>query len=350
MAKIIIHYFTGTGNTAHSVKLITEQLQKENHEVSVWQVKKGVVPPDKSFDFHIIAFPVLSWSAPSIMKQYLRKLPHVNGTKTAILAINGAIFSKGKLINGYSGQALEQVECILKRKKYDVFLTSNASFPDNWTQMTPPPSTDECNTIISIGEADVQTFITNFLAEKKELYRCGFGNVVWSYIVALLFGTIGRRMLGKFYIADEHCTGCGLCVKTCPVNCIKLSEQKPYWASNCEDCNRCINICPEKAIQVSLPILIVQLISNLAFTIWGIWAVLKYTPTFIQVNSALLIPIEIILIIGVIAFFLWVACVPVDGIIQLLLKNKSIRRFCSKSHTQQFGRYMAPDFKPLKHD
>ena len=81
MSKVIIHYFTGTGNTAHSVKLISEQLQAAGHEVKIRPVKKGVLPPGEVFDYHIIAFPVLSWSAPVMMKHYLRKKPQGNGVK-----------------------------------------------------------------------------------------------------------------------------------------------------------------------------------------------------------------------------------------------------------------------------
>jgi hypothetical protein len=107
----------------------SEKLAYVGHEVKTWQVKKDVLPPEEVFDYHIIAFPVLSWSAPVIMKRYVRRMPRSKGTRMAILAVNGAIFMNGKLERGYTGQALEQVENILKRKKYDVFLTGNSSFP-----------------------------------------------------------------------------------------------------------------------------------------------------------------------------------------------------------------------------
>ena len=113
MTKTIIHYFTDTGNTAHSVKIIAEQLHNEGHEVKICQVKKDVLPPKEVFDYHIIAFPVLSWAAPDMMKQYIRKMPVLPGAKTAILAVNGAIIRKGKLVKGFTGQALEETSARL---------------------------------------------------------------------------------------------------------------------------------------------------------------------------------------------------------------------------------------------
>jgi NAD-dependent dihydropyrimidine dehydrogenase PreA subunit/flavodoxin len=348
MSKVIIHYFTGTGNTAHSVKLISEQLQAVGYEVKNWQVKKDVLPPDEVSDYHIFAFPVLSWAAPVIMKQYLLKMPSVKGAKTAILAINGAIFNNGKLVKGYTGQALEQVENILKRKNYDVFLTGNASFPDNWTQVTNPCSVQDTEAIFPLGEAEVRVFIKNFLTGKRELYRCGFFNRLWSYLIAGLFGLIGRRFLGKFYIADEHCTGCSVCAKNCPVGTIKMNHKKPYWGNNCEDCNRCINICPEQAIQVSVPLFILQIIVNLGLTIWAIWAILVYIPEWIQTNRIFLIGTEIVLIIIATLLIFWATIVPIDAFFRMLLRNPKVRRFFSFSYTFKYRRYKAPGFNPLK--
>jgi NAD-dependent dihydropyrimidine dehydrogenase PreA subunit/flavodoxin len=348
MSKVIIHYFTGTGNTAHSVKLMSERLQAAGYEVKSWQVKKGVLPPDDVPDYHIFTFPVLSWAAPVIMKRYLRQMPCVKGTRTAVLAINGAVFYNGKLVKGYTGQALEQVENILKRKEYDVFLTGNASFPDNWTQVTNPCSVKDTEIIFPLGEAEVRLFTENFLAGKRELYRCGIFNRFWSYLTAGLFGFIGRRVLGKFYIADEHCTGCSICAKNCPVGTIKMNHKMPYWGNNCEDCNRCINICPEKAIQVSVPLFILQTIINLVLTIWTIWAILVYMPEWIQIDKIFLISTEIILIIIATLLMLWVSFVPIDAFFRMLLRSHKVRRFFSISYTTKFRRYTAPGFNRFK--
>jgi NAD-dependent dihydropyrimidine dehydrogenase PreA subunit/flavodoxin len=349
MSKVIIHYFTGTGNTAHSVKLISDRLKTTGHEVKIWKVKKNVLPPDEVFDYQIIAFPVLSWAAPVMMKRYVQRMSISKGAKTAILAVNGAIFYNNKLVKGYTGQALEELENILKRKKYDVFLTGNASFPDNWTQVTNPCSKEDTDIIIPLGDIEVRLFTEDFIAGKRKLYRCGLFNKVWTNLTAGLFGSIGRRILGKFYIADEHCTGCAICAKSCPAGTIKMWRKKPYWTTSCEDCNRCINICPEKAIQVSVPYFILQSIINGGLTIWAIIAVLRYTPVWFHADKTFLTGLEIILITGVTIFLLWLCIVPVDAIFRLFLQNKGIRRFFGSSYTKKFRRYAAPDFEPLKY-
>ncbi|HEX2935267.1 MAG TPA: EFR1 family ferrodoxin [Bacteroidales bacterium] len=348
MSNIFIHYFTGTGNTAHAVKIIGEQLQSAGHHINVIKVRKGITPSHDKADYHIVAFPVLSWAAPTLMKHYLSKMPVSNGTKVAVLAVSGSIFSNGKIVKGYAGQALEEVESLLKRRKYDVFLTGNASFPDNWTQVTNPCTKEESESIFHLAEAEVEVFIQKFIAGKRELYRCGFFNLLWSKATALLFGLIGRRALGKFFIADEHCTGCTLCAKACPVQTIHMDDKKPHWDTRCEDCNRCINICPENAIQVSMPMFILQMTIHVFVTIWVIHQILRYIPEWVQLEEFLTIGIEVVLIVVAYIILLWISFVPLDWILRQFLQFRSVRRFFSLSYTQSYRRYKAPGFNPLK--
>lgn len=348
MPTTLIHYFTGTGNTAHAVKIIAETLKAAGHAVSVVQVHSGVVPPVGSFDYHIVAFPVLSWAPPTMMSRYLKSLPPMKGVKAAILAINGALLSNGKLVAGYTGQALEEAERILRRKKMDVFLTGNASFPDNWTQMTNPCDEEGLKVIIPQGEEQVKAFASKFLAEDRELYRCGALNTAWSWLVARGFGKIGRRVLGSLYIADEHCTGCSICAKTCPADTIVMENKLPRWKTRCEDCNRCINICPEKAIQVSLPLMVIQISLNLMMTVWFINGFLNYSSLIIVDLPWLKVLVDIPLVILAMFLSSWITLVPLEFAFRWLMRIPSIRRYFTKSFTKSFRRYAAPGFKPWK--
>ncbi|HPS12269.1 MAG TPA: EFR1 family ferrodoxin [Prolixibacteraceae bacterium] len=348
MKTFIIHYFSGTGNTAHAVKMVTDRLREQDFEVKLIPINKNVKPPETTPDFHLIAFPVLSWAAPVLVKKYLSEMKTKAKTPVAILAINGAIISGGKMEKGYTGQALEEVETMLKRRGFDVFLTGNASFPDNWTQFTNPCAPDAIRAIFQEGELEVRSFTEKFLSGEKELYRCGLRNIIWSGIIAYLFDYVGRRVLGKFYIADQNCTGCGICVKSCPVGAIKMGKWKPWWRTTCEDCNRCINICPEKAIQVSLPLFIFQIAINLGLTIGAITAILDFFPRMIGDKMAL-ISLEVLAITVAVISLIWVTLVPLDAFFRLLMKLPGVRRFMCRSFTSGFRRYTAPGFNPLVH-
>jgi ferredoxin len=48
----------------------------------------------------------------------------------------------------------------------------------------------------------------------------------------------------------ESCTGCGLCVKRCPMKNLTIKNGKAAAHGNCTECYRCINLCPERAVGI----------------------------------------------------------------------------------------------------
>lgn len=51
-------------------------------------------------------------------------------------------------------------------------------------------------------------------------------------------------------VDKEKCTGCSLCVEACPVNAIKIENDKAVINDECVECGACINECPNEAISL----------------------------------------------------------------------------------------------------
>ena len=49
-------------------------------------------------------------------------------------------------------------------------------------------------------------------------------------------------------INKEKCDGCGVCMKACPMDAIKIVGGKAKANGDCTGCGCCIGDCPEKAI------------------------------------------------------------------------------------------------------
>lgn len=52
----------------------------------------------------------------------------------------------------------------------------------------------------------------------------------------------------RSFEVNEHCNGCGICLKVCPVANIILADEKPRWLHSCENCFACYKWCPQEAI------------------------------------------------------------------------------------------------------
>ncbi len=349
MKKTIIHYFTATGNTLHAVNIIKDRLLKKGYKVKLQKSEKKIIPDNEKYDFHIFAFSIFGFSASHLMKKYIKKMPKGNGEKVALLAVCGGLFHKNKIIPGWPGQALEQVESILKRKNYDVFLSDFISYPENWTQVVNPPDKKGCEIIMNDAKKTLEEFINKFLKNQKKLYRCGMFLRIVSSVLSFFFVSFARRILGKCYISDENCNSCGLCIKTCPSGTIVMFNKKPRWKSTCEGCNRCINICPEKAIQFSLVYLIINYIMHIGLLIFIILGFIYFIKKFILIGNILfLLGLEISAIILISSFFVWFQLILFDAFILLLEQIPVVRKFFLLGFTKKFRRYLAPGFNPNK--
>ena len=51
-------------------------------------------------------------------------------------------------------------------------------------------------------------------------------------------------------VNKKKCTGCGVCIEVCPVNAIKLQEDKAIISDECVECGACVNECPNEVISL----------------------------------------------------------------------------------------------------
>ena len=329
--QAVIHWFSGTGNTARAVGILAARLEAAGWEVARPAIAGRAEPPPGIPELTVVAFPIWAWAAPHFVLAYVRRLPKAHGACAAVLATCGA----------FGAQGVGEMERALRRRGYPVVASGEAVYPDNFLLAVNPATGDERTDALAEGDQAVNLFINKFISGRPEIFRCGFIHKVWSWPIARLFRICGRRFLGKFFAADDRCTACGRCAAECPVGAIRMAGDpaRPRWGVDCAGCYRCIQLCPARAIQVSVPRLTLHLGLNLALAagwvgVLGWWpgpwprVVLAATAAYAGLTALQL--------------------TALDRLLQGLEARPALRRFFAASYTKSFGRYRAAGFRPEK--
>jgi ferredoxin len=345
--RIVGFYFTGTGNTQDAARAAGNRLSAAGNTVTLRNIEDSdprSFDPD-SADLFILFFPVYSWDVPPVVRSFIRALPRSAGKRAAgdktnrRKALRGAVLA----VDGGGGLSAANIAGkLLRRRGIDVFLAARASYTENWTMFSNPPEPQESNTINGAGRRMAEDFAERIIEERGgwiEDHRTA-GAILG--VVGFLFRAAGRRFLSQAFAADSDCTGCGLCVRTCPAHAIRMSgkePKRPVWRLSCQSCNRCINICPERAINTSVRRLIILLIGTI-----GIYAAL--IPPAVRLARSLISGADWIIVLVLILAGNLIGLIVLPPLMELLGRIPGCSRFLEKSINKGYRRYVMEGFKP----
>ena len=114
MGTASITFFSGTGNTRHACRTLAAGLEREGWRVRLREIappkpvaaesgsgnagpSESAAPPDAPPDLAVFAFPVFSFGVPHLVRSFVRRLPAVDGTPAAVLAVYGDVFTRASV-------------------------------------------------------------------------------------------------------------------------------------------------------------------------------------------------------------------------------------------------------------
>jgi ferredoxin len=239
--RVELHYLTGTGNTFRVAEWVADCARTRGREVRLLRIgplNAGDPAGAPVGGLIGVLFPTHGFTAPWGVIKHVVRLPRLGGRRAVVLASRGGSGWVGLRLPGFEGTGSWLIALLLAIKGARVVGVTGVDMPVNWTAVHPGLRPANVDDIVGRASARVRAFADAVLD----------GRTVYRGWVSLLFGLL--------FLADERCTSCGICAKTCPFGAIRMlgrPKPRPYWTWHCESCMRCMNVCPENAVQAWQP-------------------------------------------------------------------------------------------------
>jgi ferredoxin len=234
--KNIIYYFTGTGNSLWTARILAKEIGGAELVSMLEPNKKRSIAKVKSIG---LVFPVHMWGIPNLVLKFIDKMPKSSDIYYYAAAVNA----------GQVSRTLVQLGNIFKKQRLILSSGIDIVMPSNyipWGGPGPLENQKKCfdDTHQRIKQRSVK--IKNLKTDKIDKGPL-WQRIIFTALYKITFNMI--RKMDKDFWTDDKCNFCGICVKICPAKNILLREGKPGWMNNCEQCLSCIQWCPTKSIQ-----------------------------------------------------------------------------------------------------
>ena len=233
----MIIYFSATGNSRFAAHLLADQLNEPITDAGAW-IKNNQKGEFYSQTPWIFVAPTYSWQMPHIFADFIRETRFLDNREAYFILTCG----------GETGNANQEISALCKEKGLNFHGVWPTVMPDNYIIMFPSPAPDKCPQMMEKA--------ADSLKKAADCIRKGqdFPAVPHNWLDKLKSGIVNQGFY-RFQIkttpfyTTERCTGCGKCVRLCPLNNIHLKNGQPVWGSNCTHCTACLNGCPTAAIE-----------------------------------------------------------------------------------------------------
>lgn len=251
--RVRLIFFSGTGGTKRIAEAFERELKGRGLDVVIknlgesLQEKKdsSAEQENRNIDLNILVYPVYALDAPRPVYEWIESISGSEaGRKIAVFSVSGG------------GEMWPNKGCRNSCCK----ALENRGFRVVYDRMMCMPA----NVLVEYND-HVVMWLLRLIPKKvtKIVDELLAGNVHRTHFrKGLILNWISkseRKNSGKFskgFEISDDCTGCGWCVRNCPMSNIEIPEQasKPRFSDRCVICTRCVYGCPAQAIKTKGPL------------------------------------------------------------------------------------------------
>lgn len=230
----MVLYFSGTGNSRYVAKEIAKTANDEIISINR-KLKSNDFSPLKSEKPFVFVGPVYAGRFPRVMDDFIDRVDFCGSNEAYFIGTCAATPWK----------TADYAEKTCEKKHFKSLGFNSIIMPQGYVAGggTQPK---EVNDKILRDAAPKIKAVANIVKDNKPLENEKPGNGVMSKLI----NPIMYKFLinAKGFTVNDSCAGCGKCAERCPLNNIKMVDEKPSWGKDCTHCMACIAGCPHMAI------------------------------------------------------------------------------------------------------
>lgn len=237
----MIFYFSSTGNS----KYVANRISKAINDNNLYDIEKCLKEGNVNFtikegeNFGFIT-PTYCWGLPSIVEEFLSKI-------NIKLASQNCYCFFVTTYGTITGQAGAIANDYMKKKNIQFNALYSVKMPDTWTPIFDLSNKEKVDNINEIAEKQIDAVIENIKNKEKGNFLKNRLSTIIRKPSKIYYEKIRET---KHFHVNNNCIGCGLCARNCPVEAIKIENNKPTWIKEkCVMCLKCLHHCPKFAIQ-----------------------------------------------------------------------------------------------------
>ncbi len=244
----VVIWYSQTGNTERTGRLIAETLKKDIPKVDAFEYREIDKSTLGNYDLIVAGSPVYYYDVPENFKTWLRDIPGIEGKPVASYVTFG-----GQGGNQHN-TACTLLELLADKGGVPVGVNAfgnMSTFAITWSY----GNVDQVLKYKDLPDKSTYNVIRDYASFISRQARDG-GSIeidkdfdFRELIKASPSIWATKLFIGKHAIDADKCVGCGTCERKCPVDAIDASTAR-VDSDRCIACLGCVNNCPEQAFDM----------------------------------------------------------------------------------------------------